>query len=313
MKFPIFTLRFSLLVLFSALMPLVGCKKEQSAQDIKLQKYAEFKKSMLQGFNTWSNAYLEASEKNFGKSHSGNIDVKQFQTDFNISMSKNKQFVSSSMDKQTVTKLQSIKPWKRSEETLDVYLERNNASPAVAEYVVKMNNHIEKVVSENSEMKGDDLNVAITNAINLMQSGISKIEEEAINDSNLSETEVFSIIAASSAIEGMSKAISTSAQMFFKNLNNSLSGKLQTRCFFCFFAAIFNVVATIVVAAVTLVINTAIWIATTFYYGLQGNFSGVGQAIVDQLDDMSSWVEGTFGWLIGQYTCYIPHDGWNCP
>ena len=178
-----------------------------------------------------------------------------------------------------------------------------------------MNDHIEKVVKGNPEISGDDLKGSVSKVIKLMQEGIIKIEEEAINDQNLEEKEVVSILAATCAVQGMSNAISTSAQMFFENLSSSLNNSLQTRCWLCrVFKTVVNVVTTVVVSAVTFAWNTVVFGYNVVSNILEGDgWEGLGNSALWWVDDFGSFFKGALGWVGGSYDCYLDNDAWNCP
>jgi hypothetical protein len=306
------TLMRSLIVLFVTVFSMIACQKETTDKNLKLQKYVSFKQNMLKQWNELSVAYLDASRKNFGTAHDGKINIQQFESDFVSSFAQfKKPFLE--VDKSSKVKLSTIKPWIQSQEELSTYLERNNASFSVAEYLLKINNHIEKVVADNPGVGIEDLKLSLAKVVYELQNGVEKIELQAMNDDELSETDVFSILAVTNSILGLSGTISESAQLFFKNVTSHLGNGLQTRCWLCnLFKTVVNVVVSVVVSVATLV-----WRTVEFGYGLARNvlegdgWEGIGRTFVNY--GLNGW--GTFidDWVSGEYKCYYPEDLWQCP
>jgi hypothetical protein len=313
MKISKFTLAKIFLIFIVTSVCMIACQKEVTIKKDKTQMYNSFKQNMLKQFELYSDSYLEISKKHFGTAHNGKVNLAEFESDLRVLCSKSKNTYTK-YDAESQTKLNGLKPWNPKEETLDSYFAKNNTSPELQKYVVRMKNYIENAATESLNAEVSDLDISLNKFVNKINNGIGNIELDAINDSNLSESDVLSILAATSGVQGLSKTIVFSSQMFLKNLSNSLTQKLQTRCWLCsLFRTVVNVWATVIVSVVTFSYNswvTGFNLASNILNG--DGWSGIRDTLIGHIDDFGTFINGTFGWLGGNYNCYLPDDLWNC-
>jgi hypothetical protein len=313
MKISKFTLAKIFLIFIVTSVCMIACQKEVTIKKDKTQMYNSFKQNMLKQFELYSDSYLETSKKHFGTAHNGKVNLAEFESDLRVSYSKSKN-PSPKYDAETQTKLNGLKPWNPKEETLDSYFAKNNTSPELAKYVVRMKNYIESAATESLNEEVFDLDISLDKFVNKINNGISNIELDAISDNNLSESDVLSILAATSGVQGLSKTIIVSSQMFFKNLSNSLTKKLQTRCWLCsLFRTVVNIWTTVIVS-----VATYAWNAWPLPYRLASNilngdgWSGIYDTLQNQAIEIDNLIYGTTGWIDGNYNCYLPADLWKC-
>lgn len=295
MKLIKFTFKSVATFLLAMLLPVFACQKEVSVQEARLQKFAIVKQDLLKSYDDWSQSYLETSQKYFGQPHNGRIDMVQFNADFQKSFASKRQ-ATPQLDNTIKEKLLTTKPWKASEESLDAYLQRNKFSPEVSAYLVKLNDHIGKVVKTNYAPTGEDLNTSVLKVIDQMIEGAVQIESEAIRDEKLSDSDVLLVVSSTCVVQGMAKTISSSAQLFLKNLTTSLNRGLDTRCWICrVFRTVVNIVTTIIVNYYTYAWNIVV-AGIIIITDLDNGFNAVLNDILVFINQTEQYVSGATGW-----------------
>lgn len=202
-----------------------------------------------------------------------------------------------------------IRSWNPKQETLVDFMHEMGVSENVAPYVLAAQNHI---VSSFDIAKLESKEQTMSQVVANIARSMDKLEAKAEQDKSLSESEVISVLVATTAAKSLTSAIVDVTTDFFTNLNvNSARNQAASRSWWNPFRAIFNVVATIVVR----VFVTPVLLV--YYFGTEviGPFFQNGN--VDQFfSNFSSLFEGyvndQWRFLTGNYNCYLPDDGWQC-
>jgi hypothetical protein len=159
----------------------------------------------------------------------------------------------------------------------------------------------------------------LANFSNSLKTNVNKIETKAINDSNLSETEVLSIIAATAAVEGLTDGVVKSAKSCIKNFTDSFRNNqntLVTRGFFSWLgralSTVVNIVTKVVFSTVIFAVATTAWLASSAVSIITLNWQQLGDITTEYVVEYLGYGAQIFYAFFGEYDCYIRCDLWNC-
>ena len=286
-------------------MLIFACSKVTTHEDTTPQsKFALIKQSTAAYFGDYANAFRATGHKYFGKAHDGTFDQAQFQKDFSAAFNEKHPSVNSPAANKLL-----IRSWNPKQETLVDYMHQMGVSESVVPYVLEAQNHIVSSFDiAKLESKEQDMGQVVANIV----SSMDKLEAKAEQDKSLTESEVISVLVATTAAKSLTSAIVDVTTDFFTNLNvNTARNQASSRSWWSPFRAIFNVVVTVVVRIVLapplflydLITTLGLLIETgnvdQFFNGLSGVLEG--------------YVRDQLSFLSGNYNCYLPNDGWQCP
>jgi hypothetical protein len=283
-----------------------ACSKVNAPEETPQNKYSQLKQSVAAYFTDYGDAFRTTGHAYFGHAHDGTFDKAQFEKDVSVAFS----------EKHPVTRQTPaanallIKSWNPRKETLVDYMHQTDVSENVQPYVLEAQNYVASAIdpSKTTYQEADLIQVVAN-----IKSGMDKLEAKAEQDKSLNESEIVSVLIATTAAKSLTSAVSDVATDFFANLNlaNSRNPAVLRGWFSGFVKAWFNVVATVVVA-----VATAVWTTVQTYGTILGSL-GSGSSF----DYYATLIGGAFGQTTGSifdpftgiYNCYFPEDAWKCP
>jgi hypothetical protein len=276
-----------------------ACSKVNPHEDAPPQsKYSLIKQNAATYFSDYANAFRTTGHKYFGQTHNGTFDKTQFDKDLSTAFSEKHPIAQTPAANKLL-----VKSWDPKKATLVDYMHQMGISENVAPYVLEAQNYIISAFDISKlESKEQGMSQVVANIV----SNMDKLEAKVEQDKSLNESEVISLLIATTAAKSLTSAIVDVTTDFFTHLNVA-NGRNQAslRSFWSFVRAVVNVVTTIVVRSFTYLLVTIYETVTAI-----GRLIETGN--IDRFfNDLGGIIDG-IGYDFTHYYCLLPDDGWQC-